>query len=101
MIEVDAALRESEIVIDPDRYAALEAHFDTGIGCQGGQRDAYADHGTLDADLNTYHTTRMQCFGINHASDPLKLVEIVGRDAVPPDILTSLGLKSSRRVCIC
>jgi hypothetical protein len=82
----------SEIGVNLDRYAALITRFDAGLDWLREQRTAYAAGGTLDAALATYDPGEYLILWDQSHQDLHRLVEIVGRDAVPPEILKWLGL---------
>lgn len=84
----------SEIEINLDRYAALATRFDAAIAWLREQRDAYANNDTLDAGLNTYNADEYLVLWDQSHRNLLELVEIVGREAVPPEILDWVGLES-------
>ena len=82
----------SEIGVNLDRYAALSARFDAALDWLREQRATYADGATLDAALATYDPGQYVILWDQSQQDLHRLVDIVGRDAVPPEILKWLGL---------
>ncbi len=86
--------QRSEIGINLDRYAALLARFDAALRWLRAQHDAYAAGGTLDVALTTYDPGEYLILWDESLRDLHRLVDIVGRDAVPPDILRWLDKAS-------
>jgi hexosaminidase len=82
----------SEISLNLDRYAALMARYDTALSWLRDQRAAYAAGEALDAALATYTPGEYLILWDQSHQDLHRLVEIVGRDAVQPEILKWLGL---------
>jgi hypothetical protein len=84
----------SEIEIDLDRYAALIARFDVAIAWLRRQRESYAATGAVDAQFTTYDTGDYLVLWDHALRDLHHLVEVIGRDAAPPEILRWLGLEA-------
>lgn len=84
--------QRSEIDVNLDRYAALLARFDAALSWLRGQRERYAAGEPLDAALATYDPGEYVILWDQGQQDLHRLVEVVGRDAVPPEILRWLGL---------
>ena len=82
----------SEIDVNLQRYAALLARFDAALSWLRGQRERYAAGERLDAELKTYDPGEYLILWDQGQKDLHRLVEVVGRDAVPPEILRWLGL---------
>ncbi|MBV9789170.1 MAG: family 20 glycosylhydrolase [Chloroflexi bacterium] len=82
----------SEIDVNLQRYAALLARFDAALSWLRGQRARYAAGERLDAELKTYDPGEYLILWDQGQKDLHRLVEVVGRDAVPPEILRWLGL---------
>jgi hypothetical protein len=85
--------RRSEISINLDRYAALIARFDAALDWLHQQRALYVAGAALDGELMTYNCGEYLVLRDEHQRDLQRLVDIVGRNAVPPEILRWLGLK--------
>jgi hypothetical protein len=83
----------SEIESNLDRYAALLARFDAAIAWLHQQRESYAATGTVDAELLTYDPGDYLVLWDQGVRDLHHLVDLVGRDAAPPEILRWLGLE--------
>ncbi len=82
-----ARAQRSEIHLNLQRYAALLLRFDAALHWLREQRTAYANGGKLDAELATYEVGDHLVLWDEGHRDLKRLVELVGRDAVPPEIL--------------
>lgn len=82
----------SEIKSNLDRYAALLARFDAALGWLGKQRAAYATTGHIEATYSTYDVGEYRVLWDENLHELRQLVALVGRDAVPPEILQWTGL---------
>jgi hexosaminidase len=80
-----ASSQRSEIQINLDRYAALLARFDAALRWLSEQRELYAAGQPLDAELTSYDPGEYLILWEQGQQDLRRLVEIVGRDAVPPE----------------
>lgn len=87
--------QRSEIGINLDRYQALLARFDAALDWLRHQRDVYAAGGAIDAALTTYDPGEYLVLWDAGMRDLQRLVDLVGRDAVPPEILRWLGLAAA------
>jgi hypothetical protein len=84
--------RRSEISINLDRYAALIVRFDVALDWLGQQRAVYVAGAAVDGELITYNRGEYLVLWDESQRDLQRLVDLVGRDAVPPEILRWLGL---------
>lgn len=79
--------QRSEIQMNLDRYHALMARFDAALEWLRTQRVRYAADGTLDAELATYTPGEYLLLWDQSLHDLRRLLDLVGRDAMPPDVL--------------
>ncbi|HEX6291215.1 MAG TPA: glycoside hydrolase family 20 zincin-like fold domain-containing protein [Herpetosiphonaceae bacterium] len=84
----------SEIDLNLQRYAALIERFDAALRWLREQRDGYAAGRALDVGLTTYNPGEYLVLWDEGHQDLHRLVNLVGRDAVPPEILRWLDLAS-------
>jgi hypothetical protein len=83
--------RRSEIHINLDRFAALQARYDAALTWLKAQRDAYERGVRVDAALATYDRAD---YAVLHEATRrwlMELVAVVGYDALPPDLKEWLG----------
>lgn len=89
-----AHARRSEIQVNIDRYAGLRDRYDEAIGWLEGQLDAVAAGLPVDAALETYDRGDYAVLWQASLRNIQRLAEIIGEDALPPDIrgwLDALG----------
>jgi len=81
-----AQARPSEIGINLARFAALIARYDAAIAWLGEQRAAYLAGRPVDAALTSYDIGDYAVLHDESRRKVEELVELVGIDAVPPDL---------------
>lgn len=84
--------RRGEIAINLERYVALRERFEVAITWLRGQRDRSATTGVIDAELQSYDRGDYLVLWEHSLHDLRRLVDLVGKDAVPPEILVWLGV---------
>jgi hexosaminidase len=87
-----ARSQRAEIAINLDRYDALRDRFDASIGWLRQQRDSYAAGRAIDAELTSYESAGYRILWEEGLDDLRRLVEAVGRESIPPEILLWLGM---------
>jgi hypothetical protein len=86
-----AHARRSEIQVNLDRFAALLARYDVAIPWLETQRDACAAGQPVDADLATYDRGDYAVLWQESKQNIENLVNVIGEQALPPDIQLSLA----------
>lgn len=84
--------RRAEIDITLDRYAGLQQRWTAALGWLREQQRRRLAGDPVDAELRSYDTAEYAVLWEQGARDLRKLVDSVGRDAVPPEILGWLGM---------
>lgn len=87
-----ARSRRAEIAINLDRYDRLGDRFAAALAWLRHQRDAYVAGHAIDAELAGYDVEGYRILWEQGLDDLRRLVETVGSDAVPPEILVWLGM---------
>ncbi len=87
-----AEARRAEIAITLDRYAGLQQRWTAALGWLGEQQQRRLAGQAVDAELSSYDTGEYAVLWEQGARDLRNLVDSVGRDAVPPEILGWLGM---------
>jgi len=82
--------RRAEIQINLDRFAALIAQFDHAIDWLEGQQAAYARGEAVDAALSSYDRKGYAVIYEDSYRWIQQLADLIGREALPPDIQTWL-----------
>lgn len=91
-----AQARPSEIAINLARLVALRARYDAAIAWLEEQRQSYAHGGKVDANLTTYDVGGYGTIIEESVRNTQNLIDIVGFDALPPDLRGSFERRRSQ-----
>lgn len=78
--------QRSEIKLNLDRYTAVMTRWTQALAWLRTQRDSYAASGHIDATCTTYDPGPYRILWEEGLDDLRRLVDIVGPEALPPDI---------------
>jgi|SRR5579884_217571 len=92
-----AHARPSEIARNLERLAGLLARYDAALAWLATQREAYANGNQVDTDLATYDRGDYADLLQESWRNIERLIEIIGFDALPPDIQGSLTWRQPQK----